>query len=275
MQQLCLYFAQHVLTEDDSEASHLLDTGNHPDLMFVSRGLTATGKQRTQITIDQIRDLIQFAYLAPLRAHYRVGVISPACRMNANATNALLKLLEEPPTRMILILGCEQPKWLPATVRSRCQKLQVAPPRFDDAVQWVDEQGFANASELLELGNNAPLLACEYQDQLGSYRLLGNLCIGTQNLDGPLGELEQLTPTTWLAWAINWAAACAMLASKHQHDGIPEVAQQIYRQNKSSAIVWLNLYQQLIDLLPLAEHPINKRLLLEQVIWLFSKVTHP
>ena len=272
MQQLCLYLSQQILSRDDPEAEQLLESGNHPDLMPVERAEAPSGKQRSQIIIEQIRNLIEFAHLAPLRAHYRVAVITPACRMNSSAVNALLKLLEEPPARCVLILGCEQPGRLPATIRSRCQRLVATPPRLDDAIAWVKSKQIDNASELLELSGNAPLLAYEAQARLSSYKLLGRLCVAADTPADSLGDLEQLAPTDWLPWVINWAASGALLACSYQQVNIPETTMHIHQQHRPTTLAWLNLYQQVTHLLPLAEHPVNKRLLIEQVIWLFAKM---
>ncbi|MBT7788724.1 MAG: AAA family ATPase [Calditrichaeota bacterium] len=80
-----------------------------------------------QILIWQIRELRNKMSLAPDRDGTRVAIIQPADRMNKHASNALLKLLEEPPKRCTLILITDSLKSLPATIVSRCQVLRFAP----------------------------------------------------------------------------------------------------------------------------------------------------
>ncbi len=80
-----------------------------------------------QILIWQIRELRNKMSLAPDRDGTRVAIIQPADRMNKHASNALLKLLEEPPERCTLILITDSLKSLPQTIVSRCQVLRFAP----------------------------------------------------------------------------------------------------------------------------------------------------
>ena len=113
----------------------LTASGNHPDLKRVS-----PQEERKSIVIDQIRDLIEFF---TLKAHYlgrKIGIVSPADTMNTAAANALLKILEEPPASALLILIANRPAQLPATVLSRCQRINFPMPAWDVREQWLAEQ---------------------------------------------------------------------------------------------------------------------------------------
>ena len=136
----------------------LLQSGTHPDLF-----LGAVPEDKTQITVDVIRDLCSGLQLTPSIGRHRVGLIEPAERMNTNAANALLKTLEEPSPNSWLVLVTDRPDLLPATVRSRCQKLALRPPPRDEALRWLQEEcvgGERAQLELaLELSGGAPLKA--------------------------------------------------------------------------------------------------------------------
>lgn len=138
----------------------LLKAGTHPDL-FVAR----LPEDKTQITVDMIRELCGGLQLTPSIGSHRVGLIEPAERMNSNAANALLKTLEEPSSRAWLILVSDQPDLLPATVRSRCQKLALRPPDRDQALRWLmAESPSLDVVQLelaLDLCGDAPLKALE------------------------------------------------------------------------------------------------------------------
>ncbi len=82
-----------------------------------------------QIRIEQIRELGEELSLTSHQGGYKVGVISPADVLNRFAANALLKTLEEPPARTVLILVVTQPSRLPATILSRCQRIRIARSR--------------------------------------------------------------------------------------------------------------------------------------------------
>jgi hypothetical protein len=95
--------------------------GIHPDVAVVTfENNKNTGKLRTEITVDQVRDAIFAASVAPNEAAFSVIVVENAHAMNAPAQNALLKTLEEPPPHVKLILITDEPGALLATVRSRC-----------------------------------------------------------------------------------------------------------------------------------------------------------
>lgn len=97
--------------------------GTHPDLVFVRRLLDDKGKPKKEIVIDQIRAMIEDAYVLPNEAAAKVYIIVEAETMNVPAQNAALKLLEEPPRGVHFILCTDNPEKLLVTVRSRCREL--------------------------------------------------------------------------------------------------------------------------------------------------------
>lgn len=112
----------------------LVARGNHPDVRVITAERDREGRTRAEISIHQIRQssdqpyttprpLIQDAYLKPLLASRKVYLIDPAERMRAEAANALLKVLEEPPAYVVLVLVSSQPSALLPTIISRCQQV--------------------------------------------------------------------------------------------------------------------------------------------------------
>jgi DNA polymerase-3 subunit delta' len=136
-------------------ACRLSAARTHPDLATVEP--EETGKP---IRIEAIRELAERCVLTPEGAGYRVFIIDPAEAMTRGAANALLKTLEEPVPRTVLLLISADPSRLPATIRSRCQsvKLQVPEPAVAEA--WLARQaGGADAARLLGLAGGGPLQA--------------------------------------------------------------------------------------------------------------------
>lgn len=107
------------------KACCLLARGHHPDLDYVRQ--ESPGQF---IKIDAIRALQSVAYQTPQYAEHRFIVIDSADKMNLFAANALLKLLEEPPSKTVLILIAEQMGTLLPTIISRCQKILVPDPLY-------------------------------------------------------------------------------------------------------------------------------------------------
>lgn len=118
---------------DQCSDCHLVDVGTHPDLHLISKELArhtsqARARQLISLPIDVIREfVIERAGNYPSRRRARVFIIEEAQTMNRASQNALLKTLEEPPSRTFLILiTCEPRRFLP-TVRSRCQSVRFGP----------------------------------------------------------------------------------------------------------------------------------------------------
>ena len=130
--------------------------GSHGDWLW----LEPTGKGLV-IKVDQIREVIAFAYRTAGFGQRKVICLAPADRMNAAAANALLKCLEEPAPDTYLILVSDRLHALPATVRSRCQRLDLSLPEVGPALQWLDLlTGQRSRSEqLLALADGRPLRA--------------------------------------------------------------------------------------------------------------------
>jgi DNA polymerase III subunit delta' len=102
-------------------------SGGHADLLTVERGLNDQGKPRTVIVVDDVRGVGSFLRLTSAEGGWRVVVIDSADEMNISAANAVLKVLEEPPARALLLLVSHNPGYLLPTIRSRCRRLIVKP----------------------------------------------------------------------------------------------------------------------------------------------------
>jgi DNA polymerase-3 subunit delta' len=116
-----------------------------------------TGSAKTAaIKVDQVREIIATAHLAPSEGKSKVYVLRSADKMNPQAQNALLKLLEEPPSSACFILACENAAALLPTVRSRCELLQQ-----NAAADPIPEASLALAREYfaaLRSGSRAKLI---------------------------------------------------------------------------------------------------------------------
>lgn len=161
--------AQFVLGGEESvlqtRTAQLISAGTHPDLHLVSYGLTKDGsKLRTEIVIDQMRDLSQKLSLTPQYGRAQVAIVDPADAINRAACNALLKTLEEPADGRYLWLISAQPARLPATIRSRCQRLEFKLPPREEALDWLGKQGHSakDALEALGAARGHPGLADEW-----------------------------------------------------------------------------------------------------------------
>lgn len=138
----------------ECKSCKLIQAGSHPDLLTLYP--EEAGKS---IKVDQIRELIQKVSLSSHGLGYRVIIISPADALNVNASNSLLKTLEEPPANTILILITDKPSKLTATIRSRTQMIRFDLPSGDQSLEWLNQQNIDKADLVLKLSAGAPLAA--------------------------------------------------------------------------------------------------------------------
>lgn len=164
------------------QGCRLFAAGTHPDLhvvqpeaIYKSSGTlmaqyalryppaekSKESKDSSVIRVDQIRSLIEAAQTRPQIGACTVMLLSPADSMNVNAANSLLKLLEEPPPDSYLVLVADRPARLPATIRSRCARLEFQTPPPDTALAWLQTQNLTSGEGrlLLDLAGGAPLAA--------------------------------------------------------------------------------------------------------------------
>jgi len=137
----------------------------HPDAKFVGFVLNDKSKKMYgEIVVDQVRELSAWLALTPQLGRAQVALIEPADAMNASAANALLKTLEEPSPGRYLLLATAHPARLPATIRSRCQRIAFDLPTADAASGWIEQHGVERKQALaaLEASGGNPGLALEW-----------------------------------------------------------------------------------------------------------------
>jgi DNA polymerase-3 subunit delta' len=111
-------------TPDDHRIARLVEAGSHPDLRWLERLVNAkTQNLARNISVDQVRALGDLFDMTPALSPWRVAVIDSIDDLEKSAANALLKMLEEPPTNTIFFLVSHAPGRLLPTIRSRCRRL--------------------------------------------------------------------------------------------------------------------------------------------------------
>jgi DNA polymerase-3 subunit delta' len=180
---------------------------HHPDLhwLFPDEG------KRT-ITIDQIRAASQALTMTSMVGGTKVVIVEPADALTPGAANALLKTLEEPTDNTYLLLVSHQPGRLPATIRSRCQRLNVHVPPVEKTLAWLAainaDTSPTDWQVLLTLAGGSPLraLALFKQEYHLKNKLLEDkfILISKQELDPQALADEWLKddlefPLSWLA----------------------------------------------------------------------------
>ena len=119
-----------------SRAAHWLASRSHPDLFVLERNWDAkTKKLKTELAVDDARRLSEFFGLTAGSGGWRVAIIDAADDLNNASANALLKLIEEPPPKCLVLLVCNQPGRLLRTIRSRCMRIDLLPLSHAETMQ--------------------------------------------------------------------------------------------------------------------------------------------
>lgn len=105
-----------------------------PDFKFISPKLS---KEETKIYIEDIRDIKSFLALKPYYGPYKFVIVDNADRLTEEASNAILKTLEEPPGHTIIILITSRPGFLLSTIRSRCQPIRFLPQTQEEIALYL------------------------------------------------------------------------------------------------------------------------------------------
>ena len=214
---LCQQFKDTELACGQCPSCHWFEQASHPDfkllqpeILDVDKELSGSGKKPSkQISVDQIRGLADFAGMSAHQGGRRVVVIHPAESMNTNASNALLKSLEEPPQGMLFILVTQKPQQLLPTILSRCMSFAVSAPDTTCATQWLKEQGVKHSAEALAASGFAPLQAVLLDEQIGSEER-GKLLNALRRPEGmdvfALAEVLQKTEQVLIVqWLQQWS----------------------------------------------------------------------
>lgn len=188
---------------------HLIQTKVHPNLLWVT-----SEKKDHAIKIDQVRAVSEFCQQSSLSGEYKMAVLCDAHTMNRHSANALLKTLEEPSSQTILCLITDQYGLLPATIKSRCQRIEFHTPEHHLALTWLqkklgDTQN--QAALLLSLARGAPLKAFEmtHDDTLSVrddiYQSLYSLIFKKHDpIQLALKLMDTVTPIQLIDFILSW-----------------------------------------------------------------------
>jgi DNA polymerase III subunit delta' len=179
---LALEFAQALNCENTAEqfdacgicsACRKMIHGNHPDIHVLET-------QAQFIRIDAIRNIQEQMTFKPLEGRRRVFIIDDADKMNEQASNALLKTLEEPSADNIIMLVTARPYWLPQTILSRCRHVRLNPLAAETVARFLIEQKQMDPSKAAMLaslsgGSIGQALEMNSEDMIAFRAELGRL----------------------------------------------------------------------------------------------------
>lgn len=141
--------------DDDDPVVARIEAGAHGGIVEITRSENEnTGKLRKEIVVSDVRKLSGFFGQTASEGGWRVAIIDAADELNVNAANALLKMLEEPPERTILLLLAHSPGRLLPTIKSRCRAMALKPLDQGHMSQFLDDR-YADLSSDVRAGLSA------------------------------------------------------------------------------------------------------------------------
>lgn len=261
--------------------------GNHPDFRLISPEDAEISDEvpkkktakKSQISVTQIRQLIDYLSLSHHQVNSRrVILISPAETLNLASANALLKMLEEPPSNTLFILVASQPQRLLATIISRCRAIEMPLPSKTDALAWLKTQGVIDAENALNYAGGSPLLALQIAGEGDvNTSLVKNLALGAK-LDafscaplflsiGMERAIEALQK-----WVFD-LAAYRLAQSLHYHATHLAALQALSKSVNLKAL--LSFQEKLVDAKKIANHPLSNELQLENILLHYTQIFKP
>lgn len=184
-----------------STAAHQLAAGAHPNIHVLERGADPKAKRlKTEIAVDDSREAIGFLLRTSATGGWRIVIADAADELNGASANALLKMIEEPPPRSVILMVCHQPGRLLRTIRSRSIRLPLASLSREDTLRVLRELppealgGKLEGIELVaELSRGSPGRALELHGSKGAAIFAG------------LAARERLTPSACSEIAANFS----------------------------------------------------------------------
>jgi DNA polymerase III subunit delta' len=186
---------------------------HHPDLHWLH-----PEEEKHTISVEQVRNVIEAVSLTAHGGRAKVVVVEPADAMTTAAANALLKTLEEPSAETYLLLLSHQPGRLPATIRSRCQRLSVTRPALPQVADWLQGPSPEAVADAWDMAGQAPLAAA---DLLHGADFAGSAQWATQMADLAAGRLDaQSVAAAWVkddvARELIWLSSQLQRAIRHR-----------------------------------------------------------
>lgn len=265
---------------------HWFAQDTHPDFRLIQPENLASddeqagedGKKSKQISVDQIRKLVNFSNLTAHQGGMKVILIHPAEAMNVNAANALLKTLEEPPQGVLFILVSHKPQQLLPTILSRCLAITAVPPAKEDSLVWLVAQGVAKPELCLARAGNSPLLALELAETTGDgieQNVLLAALVRPEHLDAmTLSEqLQRTEPGKVIQQMQQWCYDLLAVSLTEEVRYHTEQAEQLAKLGRQVDLFQLLQFQrELTEAKRVANHPLNPRLVFETLLFSYQKV---
>jgi DNA polymerase-3 subunit delta' len=259
---------------------------SHPDFRHITPVESdddESSKRKTirkkNIVIDQIRELSEYLELS---AHQdkgkRIVLIEPADALNQAASNALLKILEEPPENTLFILVTSQTQKLIATIRSRCQLLDFRGPSLEETRGFLADERITYDESLLSFTGGSPFNAIKELENQSQRDVITQLLAQGHQID--ITKVNYGILTQGLDWTVNmiqkWIFDLLLSVHTQQSYYFKKEEARIHSQAKQLNLDALLIFaNELNELKKIASHPLNQELQLQNIFIKFKQIFEP
>ena len=259
---------------------------SHPDFKYIAPVESEDDEsykrktiRKKNIVIDQIRELSEYLELS---AHQekgkRIVLIEPADALNQAASNALLKILEEPPENTLFILVTSQAQKLIATIRSRCQLLDFRGPSLEEAREFLTVEKITYDESLLSFTGGSPFNAIKELENQSERDVITQLLAQGHHID--VTKVNYGILTQGLDWTVNmiqkWTFDLLLSFHTQQSYYFKKEEARIHSQAKQLNLnALLSFANELNELKKIASHPLNQELQLQNIFIKFKQIFEP
>ncbi len=239
--------------------------GPDDDIPAATEVPAGTDEKTLKIRVTHAREIGGFCALMPMMLQFRVVVVLSAEKMNPNAANALLKILEEPGETKRFILRARSAQLLPPTIVSRCQTLSVPAPSPAEAEEWLREKGEkAKAETLAYCGGNILRAREAAENESAREAILKELNAG-KKMNVHSAALACAKTGEWLECLQKWASDGARASSGIVPRYFPKCENELRAQNAPPE-KWLNLHATLVKHRRWIDHPLQNDLRIREAL---------
>ena len=218
-----------------NSTDHLLRAGNHPDFISLEKKADDKGKMPKDISVEKARSVVHFFSQTSLEDNWRIALIDSVDDLTPKGANTLLKVLEEPPHKCLLILISQNLESVLPTLRSRAQIIQFSALSDTETQRLFEEKKIEDASFLASVSAGRPGLGLMINDLGGRsfYEAFVKVMkdLSTQDLRSAHGFIEAfilkntaLNPeVAWSSFADflnHWLAHTLSLEEKNKGQGL-------------------------------------------------------
>ncbi len=246
----------------------LYSLNSHPDYYCLS-----VEEDEKAITISSVRATTEFLAVSTHLGHHKVVLVEDANLLNINSSNALLKILEEPPSYAVFILLSDNVGKLLPTIVSRCQKYKLSVPDISVAKAYLADKNIANSEFWLTYNNNCPLFNVEITEEqfdllikVLSKPSVDKIYDFTNSIENKNNAIIFEFIIKWLSDLISYKLTGVLKYFTAYEDAFIDLAP---KENTSKTFY---LQDKLNFLLEWASHPLNHKLQLENILFQYQQV---